>query len=525
MTRSCTRSRLAAWLAAGVAAGVTTLVSELVAHAVQLGPLDDAFISLRYAAHWAAGRGLCFNPGETVEGYSNFLLVLLEAAAIRSGVDPVLALTLIGRAALAGLAALLAAFSFRHVLPGHVLLAIAIGSLIGSHPMLICWAHSGLEGSLHTLLVLGALAAALEGAAAGVILSAVCLVLAAMTRLETMAVFPVIALVIYWQTRSPRLTLLHLAVVILGFGAYFGARAAHFGYLFPNTFYAKLDYGSAALARRGALYVWDFLLGNLPMTVLALLACVLVRRAPSWVRGCLLLAAAELLGVVYVGGDHFAMFRFLVPVVPFLALAALYPAIALLNRDAVRRSVQAAAFTISLVVLVASGLLVGRQGKRDEPHLHSQFAGHLFGCKLAREWELAGRWLNEHTRPEATIATVAIGAVGFCSDRTIVDPHGIVDATIAHQRQELGRGLSGHEKYDVDQVLARRPDYILLVHYLTPAPIPRDRVAQAAWGDFNQDLVRRPELARGYRYASVPCGQLYLNLFVRRDRPALEVRP
>lgn len=525
MTRSCTRSRLAAWLAAGVAAGVATLVSELVANAYQLGPLDDAFISLRYAAHWAAGRGLCFNPGEKVEGYSNFLQVLLEAAAIRAGVDPVLAMTLIGRAALAGLAALLAAFSFRHVLPGHVLLAIAVGSLIGSHPMLICWAHSGLEGGLHTLLVLGALAAALEGAAAGVILSAVCLGLAAMTRLETMAVFPVIALVIYWQTRSPRLTLLHLAVVILGFGAYFGARAAHFGYLFPNTFYAKLDYGSAALARRGALYVGDFLLGSLPLTVLALLACVLVRRAPWWVRGCLLLAAAELLGVVYVGGDHFAMFRFLVPVVPLLGLAALYPAAALLKRATIRPSVHAAAMVVSLAAIVASGLLVGRQGKRDEALVRSQFAGYLLGCTRAREWELTGRWLKEHTPPEATIATVAIGAVGFFSDRTIIDPHGIVDATIAHRRQELGRGLSGHEKYDVDRVLACRPGYILLIHYLTPAPVPPEQVAQAAWGDFNQELVRRPELARTYRYESVKCGGLYLNLLVRRDLPALAARP
>src|SRR5262245_49032609 len=34
---------------------------------------DDAFISFRYARNWAEGQGLVWNPGERVEGYTNFL--------------------------------------------------------------------------------------------------------------------------------------------------------------------------------------------------------------------------------------------------------------------------------------------------------------------------------------------------------------------------------------------------------------------------------------------------------------------
>ncbi len=50
---------------------------------------DDAFISFRYARNLLEGYGLVFNPGEYVEGYSNFLWVL-ELAAIRRvlGVAP-----------------------------------------------------------------------------------------------------------------------------------------------------------------------------------------------------------------------------------------------------------------------------------------------------------------------------------------------------------------------------------------------------------------------------------------------------
>ena len=42
---------------------------------------DDAFISFRYARNLLEGHGLVFNPGEYVEGYSNFLWVLELAAA------------------------------------------------------------------------------------------------------------------------------------------------------------------------------------------------------------------------------------------------------------------------------------------------------------------------------------------------------------------------------------------------------------------------------------------------------------
>ena len=39
--------------------------------------VDDAFISFRYAEHLAMGHGLVWNPGEHVEGYTNFLWTLL----------------------------------------------------------------------------------------------------------------------------------------------------------------------------------------------------------------------------------------------------------------------------------------------------------------------------------------------------------------------------------------------------------------------------------------------------------------
>src|SRR5689334_20676260 len=49
---------------------------------------DDAFICYRYAKNLIEGRGLVFNAGERVEGYTNPLFTLGLAAAIALGAEP-----------------------------------------------------------------------------------------------------------------------------------------------------------------------------------------------------------------------------------------------------------------------------------------------------------------------------------------------------------------------------------------------------------------------------------------------------
>src|SRR5438105_15822381 len=57
---------------------------------------DDSFISFRYARNLLRGDGLVYNPGERVEGYTNFLWVVLSAGAMGLGVAPELAAQVLG---------------------------------------------------------------------------------------------------------------------------------------------------------------------------------------------------------------------------------------------------------------------------------------------------------------------------------------------------------------------------------------------------------------------------------------------
>ena len=49
--------------------------------------MDDAFISYRYAWNLVHGSGLVYNPGQPVEGYTNFLWILMSAGAMLLGWD------------------------------------------------------------------------------------------------------------------------------------------------------------------------------------------------------------------------------------------------------------------------------------------------------------------------------------------------------------------------------------------------------------------------------------------------------
>lgn len=66
--------------------------------------VDDAFISFRYAKHLAEGYGLVWNIGEySVEGYTNFLWVVIMAFIHLIKLDPALSAKIIGIFSLIGI--------------------------------------------------------------------------------------------------------------------------------------------------------------------------------------------------------------------------------------------------------------------------------------------------------------------------------------------------------------------------------------------------------------------------------------
>ncbi len=509
----------------GRAVAISLLVAVLftplavwLADALQLGPIDDAYISLRYADNWANGRGLAFNPGEKVEGYTNFLMVALEATAIKIGLDPEASMSAIGWFSLALLVFVQTLAVALLLTPGRWLLTIVVAIALACHPMLICWGASGMETCLFAALVMASFLIAVAGTftgwsqAVGVLLA-----LAGMTRPEAVALVPIAVWVTYSRHRDLGEACRVFAWFAGLYGLYFGIRWWHFGYLLPNTFYAKLDFGGKSIWERGTLYLWDFLRAAPLVSLLGLVAIARAWKGPLWIRTWSAVVVAQALIVVYEGGDHFAMFRFLLPTVPFLGMLALIWPMEWIEDRTWARQTRLAVTLLAIGLIGFSTLRLGRHEKRFEAPGVLQFARFRSEGQMTRTWSTMGSWLRQEAPEGASLATIAIGAIGFHSYLHVLDPYGLTDPEIAHRQVDLGSGYAGHEKFDIDSVFERRPTYLLLANLLTSKEIPADRLQEWTWGAFGRGALADPRLEIQYRYQPVEVmpGQ-WMNIHVRQ---------
>ena len=121
---------------------------------------DDTFITLRYARNVARGDGFVFNSGVRLEGYTNFLWLVILAAAGRAGL-PLLAaaraLSLLCSLAVLWLTYALSRETARRSgltgWDGGLAAALPPMLLAASAPFLV-WSLSGSEIPLYTMLLL-----------------------------------------------------------------------------------------------------------------------------------------------------------------------------------------------------------------------------------------------------------------------------------------------------------------------------------------------------------------------------------
>jgi hypothetical protein len=341
--------------------------------------------------------------------------------------------------------------------------------------------------------------------------SSIALALAAMTRPEGALVF---ALVLAHRLLDPpggRRDARALARWALGFalpfGAYVAWRYAYYGFLLPNTFYAKVGSSPDQLVR-GLKYVGKFFI-VMAVPALALLGFVLGRRSRI-VSLAATITVPSLAYIAVVGGDYMALFRFMVPLMPLLALAAPVPIVAL---AAVTRRPRAT-WAGALVVLAALSVLpsVNFERVRTDPpasgpwlrahqprHWYLKMRQHTGYARLLLErWHvnrftLLGTWMQRELPREASAAYYGIGVIGWLCDRSILDMFGLNDAHIAHLTPAtMGQGTAGHDKRDFLYVLRREPTYILYSRHFSPAPFRQEDLP----GLYRRELAEIPPAMR-----------------------------
>ncbi|MEM8870654.1 MAG: hypothetical protein AAGE38_09665 [Pseudomonadota bacterium] len=416
---------------------------------------DDALISLRYAQNLIDHGVLHWNVGEPVEGYTNFLFILLCAGLMAVGIGPIAAAQILNATALIGIAATFGSMVRRQT--GAAPTLIGLGVAIPSLP-LILWSFGGLEAPLLALWVLLMCALMLdaltiEPRTGRTLLTALVAALAYLTRPDA-AIFAVVAALYLLVATGPWRRGIGAAVQ---FSALFGAvilahtlwRFQIYGDLLPNTFYAKATGITGIGGGQGLAYLTGFTLQPPFIPVLAFAALLIGRASPARlpVFFCLTAMALYTSYIARVGGDHMAQYRLFVPLIPLAGLMVAH-AIAARTR-----------WTTAVALMLAAALpaqLLTPAGRTPAEIDPAAFVGTIVGEYIAESWP-----------PGTSIALNTAGSAPFLNpDKQFIDMLGLNDATISRRKvtrlEAPGQIWSGHAKGDGAYVLSRRPDYIIL---------------------------------------------------------------
>ena len=478
----------------GVGAVVILASAVLVTHALYFRAIfdgncpDDAYISFRYAENLAEGRGLVFNAGERVEGYSNFLWVLLLAANTPFVDDLTGAAQLWG--VLAACAALvLVALAARDRFAQHNPLTLAFGLLLlAGSGYYAGWSVSGLESGLFALLLLAAwfrYSVEIESEHERLPLSAGLFGLLAMARPEGVLIalgMIAVHLLLFARAqvgaRRRWAFPAALLIVVLSYEAfrfvYYGAHWA------PNSVRAKVGLSWSQI-QRGSTYVTTRFAYPYALLLLSAVLAPRLWRRPAFVVGQLLFVG-YLVFVIAVGGD-WSRGRFFAPVLPLGSVLLL----------AVCGRIRTLGWLVGALYLVGCFVVTTPRGEGRNWQLWTRGDAERIAI---------GRWLRDAAPPDAVVGVLAAGQIPYYSKLRTHDMLGLNDAHIANlDVRRMGRGTPGHEKIDPDYTLTRvRPDLIIggdrLVFYKRhPAFEPQYRRVTHFW-TLHEVYVRRDFLPR-----------------------------
>ena len=411
---------------------------------------DDAYISFRYAQHLAQGDGLVWNVGEPpVEGYTNFLWTVLLAVPEKLGLDPVAFANGVGLLCFVG--ALLATYALARQFFAQRALALLAVIVLGTNLTFSHYATGGLETMLQTLLMTAALAlligmwTARRWTPRGLAGLSVLLALAVMTHPDSallgIVVGPIALGYSLRAARSGRDRLARAAALVgpaaLIGGAWAVWKLAYYGDLLPNSLYAKV--GAALPLDRGLFFVLVFLYASLLLPI-GLVGLASVRRLDAR-RWALLGVVGLWLGyVIRIGGD-FMEFRFMVPILPVLAVQVV---------GVLFEGVPWSPVRLALLAVVLAGPLFFSQTFPGMPRYFIETIDELEAHLTApqQNWLGVGASLGEAFAGEegVTIATTAAGAIPYESGLRTVDMLGLNDRWIALNGVPVGY-KPGHQRY------------------------------------------------------------------------------
>lgn len=452
--------------------------------------IDDAFISLRYAENLVNYGRLSFNHGELPqEGYTNFLLVLIEAFFLLLGLGD----NVIHVAKIIGIISGLITIFYTYLLTAFILkekedgapvpaffyfipsLAVAV-----STPFII-WSGAGLETVLFTSLAAAAIfhyfKFVYDTNLKSGYLSEGLFFLSVLCRPEGLMFWGLTYL--YSLVFIKKFSFINkikagLPFVILFIG-YLLWKQSYFGDILPLTYYAK-DFGPVWERIVGGLKRFTFYLRiNLTFVYVLLFLLSLFFSVFRKNFKLLFINFLTLLYVIYVVrlGPNIAMddcFRMYVPYIPFFYIGAWAGLYYLIQRLAkINPRFLGAGLYLFVILQIAVGLYDLNTTWNKDMNFGSRIRPVGFN-KLTKAWDDCytdfAIWLRKNSPPGTTIVVADIGRLGYYSKLRIIDSWSLVTKEIVMIQNKQGpypHGTAVHELFDKearDYIFDQNPDII-----------------------------------------------------------------
>jgi hypothetical protein len=292
---------------------------------------DDAFITYRYAKNLAHGYGITWNPGAPpVEGYTNFMLVILLAPGIRLGFDPLWTVRILSFAAALATSVLIALSvraEFKSSLPG----AMWVGSLFLLFPMTARVSMLGLETVLYAFFLFLSFYSILQFTISQKTRYAVIFGLAATCSVwcrpeGIILIFICVAAVLVQAVRrkiddAGQFRFIFLVSFVFPICLQLLWKYIHFGSIIPNPFYIKVA-GQHILSPTGLNSVLLFIMSVSSLWLLIILS---LAERKEHVTGIIITLASLISYFLFFSHVHTLMdmhSRFLFPLLPFALFAS-----------------------------------------------------------------------------------------------------------------------------------------------------------------------------------------------------------
>ncbi|TSA26567.1 MAG: tetratricopeptide repeat protein [Ignavibacteriales bacterium] len=459
---------------------------------------DDAYTSLRYVKNILDGKGLVFNEGERVEGYTNFLWIM-----ILSGIEFLkrnfhLAFDLENTAQLLSIIFSICVLILTYILSKLInrksesesslariiyeLKNLLPVSLLAFSTPMVYWGVSAMETTLFVSLILLSIILYLSGNdgkpnIAFVIVS----VLNSLLRPEGLIFFVLIIfhkiLFNYIDGREregekslsiifDKITRKEILFFLVPLATYIIFRWVYYGYPLPNTFYAKTEF-TLQFLHRGIKYFYDFAHSYLLYGFVLILPVVLFKNKITIKNFTLLfgLNISWTVIVILIGGDVLPIHRFFLPIMPIIMVLFVKAVVEIIKKIFSRKKIILQPVLIFVFVLISLlGYLNYSKQKNEIMNKRSYEAGLVNKMKIYAEW-VKGK--SDYKGRKISVALSTIGAFSYFSDAKIIDLVGLTDEYIAHNPKEV-YGINDElpvlwkeRHYNSEYVLSQKPDYII----------------------------------------------------------------